>query len=87
MHSNCKEMTQPFMRILAAAAMALLFLLPDIALAQTTRDVPQSRMFRLGEGMVRIAEPGVRLPTRSTSGGIFPLRDATSSPAAPNFPI
>ena len=58
------------MRTLAAAAMALLFLLPDIALAQTTRDVPQSRMFRLGEGMVRIAEPGEIADTLNLWGDI-----------------
>ena len=59
------------MRTLAAAAMALLFLLPDLALSQSIqRETPYSQMFRLGEGVVRIAEPGQIADTLNLWGDI-----------------
>ena len=52
------------------ALLTVLFLAPELVQAQTTRDVPQSRMFRLGEGMVRIAEPGEIADTLNLWGDI-----------------
>lgn len=52
------------------AALSVLFLLPDLAEAQTTREIPVSRMFRLGEGMVRIAEPGQLADTLNLWGDV-----------------
>lgn len=46
------------------------FVFPIISEAQTTRETPQSRMFRLGEGMVRIAEPGQLADTLNLWGDV-----------------
>ncbi len=52
------------------AGLVLLMMLPDLAAAQTVRELPTSRMFRLGEGMVRIAEPGEIADTLSLWGDV-----------------
>ena len=52
------------------AVLSVLFLLPDLAQAQTVRELPTSRMFRLGEGLVRIAEPGEIADTLSLWGDV-----------------
>ncbi len=52
------------------AGLVLLLMLPDLAAAQTVRELPTSRMFRLGEGMVRIAEPGEIADTLSLWGDV-----------------
>ena len=52
------------------AGLVLLLMLPDLAAAQTVRELPTSRMFRLGEGMVRIAEPGELADTLSLWGDV-----------------
>lgn len=43
---------------------------PTLVEAQTIREVPQSQMFRLGEGMVRIAEPGQLADTLNLWGDV-----------------
>ena len=53
-----------------AAGLVALLMLPDLAAAQTVRELPTSRMFRLGEGMVRIAEPGELSDTLSLWGDV-----------------
>ena len=59
------------LKILAAGAgLFVLFMLPDLAAAQVVRELPTSRMFRLGEGMVRIAEPGELSDTLSLWGDV-----------------
>lgn len=55
---------------LAASAITILLLLPDLVHAQTVRELPPSRMFRLGEGLVRIAEPGEIADTLSLWGDV-----------------
>ena len=57
-------------KIMSAAGLVLLLMLPDLAAAQTVRELPTSRMFRLGEGMVRIAEPGELADTLSLWGDV-----------------
>jgi len=58
------------MNKLLAAVVILILALPGIAESQTQRDIPQSQMFRLGEGVVRIAEPGEIADTLSLWGDV-----------------
>ena len=59
-----------FKTLAIGAVLSFLFLLPDLAQAQTVRELPTSRMFRLGEGLVRIAEPGEIADTLSLWGDV-----------------
>lgn len=68
MHTKWSEAR--FMKGLAGAGIVLLLMLPDLTVAQTVRELPTSRMFRLGEGMVRIAEPGELSDTLSLWGDV-----------------
>lgn len=47
-----------------------LFLSITAAQSQATREVPQSQQFRLGEGIVRIAEPGQLADTLNVWGDV-----------------
>ncbi|MEX0685570.1 MAG: hypothetical protein WD267_01295 [Balneolales bacterium] len=52
--------------------LVVLFLFSSLTIinAQSVRDVPQSQQFRLGEGLVRIAEPGEIADTVNVWGDI-----------------
>lgn len=53
-----------------AAVLALMVLFPALSEAQSGRDTPTSQMFRLGEGLVRIAEPGQLADTLNLWGDV-----------------
>ena len=56
--------------ITAAIVFLLMSITAEHSQAQQTRDIPTSQMFRLGEGVVRIAEPGELSDTLSLWGDV-----------------